>query len=93
MTVSRLSQVCLLKPLYDDARHVDAYERLGASYSMSLFRGCFSPRKAARGSATKSQPAFNKGVLEDRWKQYDNLSKESTLGQVPVCFAPHRKVI
>ncbi|CAL5220265.1 g2246 [Coccomyxa viridis] len=48
---------------------------------MSLFHGCFFPRKATKGSATKKQTAYDRGILEDRWKQYDNLSKESTWGQ------------
>ena len=60
---------------------------------MSLFHGCFFPRKATKGSATKKQTAYDRGILEDRWKQYDNLSKESTWGQVPVCFVPHRKAL
>ena len=73
------------------ARQFYLDERPSASDIMSLFRSCFSPRKAARDSATKEQAAFNKNILEDRWKQYDNLSKESTWGQVPLCTAPHRK--
>ena len=60
---------------------------------MGLFRACFSPRTPSRATATKKQVGFDKGVLADRWKQYNDLSKESTWGKEPVRLVPHHYAI
>lgn len=51
---------------------------------MNLFRGCFSPSPASKGTRNSQKASFGRDSLKDRWKQYDGLSKEDTWGTTPV---------
>ena len=49
-----------------------------------LFQGCLYPKATPDASSRNEKARFERGVLEARFEEYDNLSKEDTLGQKQV---------